>query len=291
MKIKLQTKNCGLRMPPNRAASRAEADSSFEIRHSKFAPAFTLVEIAISLAIIGIALLAIIGVLPWGMSAQRDNRERTVINQDATVFVEAIRNGAGGDNDLTNYVYAITNIQTEYSPPANPAPGTPNAYGWDFSSYLNGPDGGARIIGLLSTPEFTDLSGNPTNNLYSGGFSNHVYAYVRSISGTAVEKPPQDNAIIRGGPNDPGDTFAYRIVCEVLPFRPVEQMSSYSQNLGQNLHELRLTFSWPILPNGQLPPRPPSLTYRVLIPGQLTTNEDGGQPVYFFEPQTFTNAP
>ena len=56
--------------------------------------AFTMVEVAISLAIIGIALVAIIGVLPLGMNVQRDNREATVINQDATVFIEAIRNGA-----------------------------------------------------------------------------------------------------------------------------------------------------------------------------------------------------
>ena len=79
-------------------------------------PAFTMVEIAISLAIIGIALVAIIGVLPLGMNVQRDNREATVINQDATVFIEAIRNGARGLDDLTNYVYAITNYQTLIMP-------------------------------------------------------------------------------------------------------------------------------------------------------------------------------
>ncbi|HLZ53286.1 MAG TPA: prepilin-type N-terminal cleavage/methylation domain-containing protein, partial [Verrucomicrobiae bacterium] len=36
---------------------------------------FTMVEIAICLAIIGIALVAIIGVLPAGLNVQRDNRE------------------------------------------------------------------------------------------------------------------------------------------------------------------------------------------------------------------------
>ena len=76
-----------------------------------------MVEIAICLAIIGMALVAIIGVLPLGMNVQRDNREETVINQDATVFLEAIRNGARGLNDLTNYVYAITNYWTADSMP------------------------------------------------------------------------------------------------------------------------------------------------------------------------------
>src|SRR5665647_1612048 len=53
--------------------------------------AFTMVEIAICLAIIGFALVAIIGVLPLGMNTQRDNREETIINQDATVLLEAVR--------------------------------------------------------------------------------------------------------------------------------------------------------------------------------------------------------
>ena len=85
-----------------------------QIRHSPFAScnfsAFTMIEVAISLAIIGFALVAIIGVLPYGMNTQRDNREETVINQDATLLIEAIRNGAYGNDDLTNYVYAIFQI-------------------------------------------------------------------------------------------------------------------------------------------------------------------------------------
>ena len=51
------------------------------------AAAFTMIEIAICLAIIGFALVAIIGVLPLGMNTQRDNREETIINQDATVLL------------------------------------------------------------------------------------------------------------------------------------------------------------------------------------------------------------
>ena len=79
---------------------------------------FTMIEIAISLAIIGFALVAIIGVLPIGMNAQKENREETIINQDATVLMDAIRSGAQGLDDLTNYVVAITNTVTEYDPQA-----------------------------------------------------------------------------------------------------------------------------------------------------------------------------
>ena len=74
--------------------------------------AFTMIEIAISLAVIGFALVAIIGILPTGMQVQKDNRQETIINQDASVWMDAIRSGARGYDDLTNYVLAITNTVT-----------------------------------------------------------------------------------------------------------------------------------------------------------------------------------
>ena len=55
--------------------------------------AFTMVEIAIAIGVIGFALVAIIGILPAGMNVQKDNREDTTIGQDAPYFMDAIRNG------------------------------------------------------------------------------------------------------------------------------------------------------------------------------------------------------
>src|SRR5437773_9290151 len=70
--------------------------------------AFTMVEIALCIAIIGFALVAIIGMLPTGMNVQRDNREDTIIRQDATYLMDAIRSGSRGMYDLTNYFEKIT---------------------------------------------------------------------------------------------------------------------------------------------------------------------------------------
>ena len=256
-----------------------------------------MVEVAISLAIIGIALVAIIGVLPMGMNVQRDNREATVINQDASVFLDALRGGARGLDDLTNYVFAITNSWTHF-PPNN---GVPNS-GIDGYSLqgslitkLGSPPffpltNGLRILGLLGTPELTDLNFNPTNNLYSGGYSNHIIAYVRSISGPAVEKPPQDNPLVQG------DAFSYHLYCvnaavpvdtNLFALPPGQQ--AYSRQLAANLHELRLTFLWPIQPNGAVGAG--RQTYRALVAGQLAQVDSLGQPLYFYQSQSFTNAP
>ena len=253
--------------------------------------AFTMVEIAISLAVIGIALVAIIGVLPIGMNTQRDNREETIINQDATVLMEAIRGGARGLDDLTNYGYAITNFQVVY-----PA-GTPNTYGYTYvNSTLNGSPipplltNGFLIIGLLSTPEYLDVNGFPTNNLFSGGYSNHVVAYVRSISGPAVEKPPQPNdSIIRE------DSFGYRVLCVNAPvavdtniFGLPAPQQLYTKQLAANLHELRLTFLWPQLPNGKVGPG--RQTFRTMVAGQLARDPIYNN-LYFYASQSFVNTP
>src|SRR5882762_8920418 len=77
--------------------------------------AFTLVEIAIALAVIGFALVAIIGVLPAGLEVQKNNREETIIDHDANYFLDAFRNGSRGLDDLTNSVYAITNFVQVYT--------------------------------------------------------------------------------------------------------------------------------------------------------------------------------
>jgi prepilin-type N-terminal cleavage/methylation domain-containing protein len=245
MKIKLQVAGCRLQVFEN---LRHRSVSTFNLQPSTFnrCAAFTLIEIALCLAVIGIALVAIIGVLPLGMDVQRENREATVVNQDATIFMEAIRNGARGADDLTNYVYEI---QVGTNQPI-------------FAPFTSG----AQIIGLLTTP----------NNL-----TNH--AYVRSISGSAVEKPPQANATVLG------DSFSYRIICENIPVQTTDN-SYYGRQLTNSLHELRLTFLWPQLPGGTLPARPARQTFRSLVAGQVV--QDANNPsLYFFQSQSFTHAP
>jgi type II secretory pathway pseudopilin PulG len=290
-----------------------------------------MVEIAICLAVIGIALVSIIGVLPIGMNTQRDNREETIINQDATVLMEAIRGGARGLDDLTNYVYAITNYWT------NVTSHVPGINGYNYSNvsiasgyYSSGSPitNGLNIVGLLSTPEYTDNNGLPIPTLIYGGYSNHVVAYVRSISGPAVEKPPQDNDIVRS------DSFGYRVLCVNAPvamdtniFVDLWNLSQsysagarvmykwsqwqasastiageapgqsskwaktpvYDLELAPNLHELRLTFLWPQQPNGNVGPG--RQTFRTMVAGQIVTNSVAGQILYFYQSQSFVHTP
>ena len=190
---------------------------TLRIPHSalRTSSAFTMIEIAVSLAIIGFALVAIIGVLPIGMNVQKDNREETIINQDASVLMDAIRNCAQGLDDLTNYVLAITNTVTQYVYPTM-KPTYVGTYGYTLTNSSGmSPQypltNGFRIVGLLSTPKYVPWASggrSPT----TGYYSNHVVAYVRSMSGPAYEKFPQNNQSVQDL------AFNYRLTSEVVPY-------------------------------------------------------------------------
>jgi len=118
--------------------------------------------IAICLAVIGIGHRRHhLGVLPIGMT--RSGQPRGNHHQSGRHrFHEAIRGGARGLDDLTNYVYAITNYWTYYPINGIPQPGV-NGYDYAKSStipstpyYPSSPitNRHMNIIGLLSTSEF-----------------------------------------------------------------------------------------------------------------------------------------
>ncbi len=262
-----------------------------------------MIEIALCLAIIGFALVSIMLVLPGGMNTQRQTREETIVNQDASMLLEAVRNSARGLDDLTNNVYAITNYWWQYNLDSKPVSHT---YGYTrTSTSFDGVPGnaqiitnGLRIIGLLSTPEYTNgFGGLPIADTFGRSYtSNHIVAWVRSFSGLAAEKPPQDNQIMQE------NTFSYRVACVNAPVaadtnnldKNSPLFSAYNYQLAGNLRELRLLFMWPQLPNGSVGRF--RQTFRASVGGQLIQTNDPfaanpAMPLYFYQSQSFTNAP
>ena len=259
--------------------------------------AFTMVEIAICLAIIGIALVGIIGVLPLGMNTQRDNREEILLNQDVSMLLPAITQGMRGADDLTNYVYAITNYWALYDANGTLVQSQPNVSGYTFTGnggaksppyYSNVRlTNGANIVGLLSTPEFVaNTIGYPAvpliNNAYNYQvYSNHIVAYVHALSGLASEKPPQDNELMVN------DAFSYRLLVVNAPVALGTNSydTPYNQQIWRNQRELRLTFLSPEQPNGTVGNN--RLTFRATVAGQLAPDYVNGQLLYFYQPQSF----
>ena len=65
-------------------------------------------------------------------------------------------------------------------------------------------------------------------------------------------------------------------------------LSAFSSQLAVNLHELRMTFLWPQLPNGNVGGG--RQTFRVSVAGQLAQNPANGV-LFYYNPQFFTNSP
>lgn len=247
--------------------------SQIQLRDSaaRRSAAFTMIEIAMSLAIIGFALVAIIGILPMGLDVQKNNRRETIINQDANYFIEAIRSGGRGLDDLTKYVAAIVvtkNGVTNYY--KNPDPMFAD---FPIPAGLPAPEtlqltSGQTIIGLLSRP------------LSEG----RAEAYVKALSGAASEKSPQANSIINEA------AFGYRMVPEIDVYQDPSELGGSPASLRRNLHEVRLLFRWPLLPGHESDGRPKlgngRQVFRVLVGGNLA--QDGAVPErWFFLPQIY----
>jgi type II secretory pathway pseudopilin PulG len=273
--------------------------------------AFTMVEIAIAIGVIGFALVAVIGVLPTGMNTQKDNREDTTISQDAPFFIDAIRNGANLTNNnhtdinqgldfLTNYVEKIMLLGVTNGTITTIATYTPLG-------------GGSEIIGLLSTPEFL----NVTSSNYS-----MTRAIVRSLEGSAVQQNGANQAT----------SFRYQMDVEIVPFVNIApdsvdifsgaytygtpeyiirsnrwlevNPSAVTTNIPVNLpiatgalaysmFDVRLHFSWPVLPgpNGTEIVGSGRQTYRTTVASALVTSPfftlPDGRPAWFFQPQQY----
>jgi hypothetical protein len=175
-----------------------------------------MIEIALSLAVVAFALVAIMGVLPTGMTVQRDNREDIIINQEGKFWLDAIRTGARGLEDLTNYVEAITIT--------NRGTGTTRVF-----SEVNGPNrlmSASDIIGLLCVP-----------HVLSDFTTNDVRLRVKAITGLAAEKGPLTNEF----------SFRYQVQSQI------SRSLTANANLGQratNLFDVRLVLRWPVVQRG-----------------------------------------
>jgi type II secretory pathway pseudopilin PulG len=238
--------------------------------------AFTMVEIALCLGIIAFALVAIIGVLPSGLKVQRENREDTIVNQDASYLLEAIRSGSRGVDELTNYVESITVRR--------------GAQRWDYTNNIVNPGGllpltnGQQIIALLSTPK---MERGPNNTFRF----NTITARMRAISGSAIEK----------GRGMADFAFRYQVTAEVMGVTnswgyasPSLKETLRSAELSQNLYDVRLVMRWPLFQKGNTwDVGRYRRTVRTLVSGQLAnvyTNASGSSPnLYLFEPDTFVS--
>lgn len=252
--------------------------------------AFTLTEIALCIAVIGIALTAIIGVLPSGLNVQKQNREDTLVSQDAQFLIESIRSGAMAIPDLTNQVDFILWRRT----------GAENKEyyfrGPNFQEALPG-----TVIPLTASWQVTALLGMPRYEAVRNGVvQNEVTAQFRTFGSPFSEKPYRDAG---GLPSQARLQTAMRYLVtaetQTTPTRPPLILNGYTNRnesnivasqlfrIEQGMSDLRLTFQWPVFRVGaDFRTGGSRRSFRSLIRGErdlLTTNFLGTlHPAYRF---------
>jgi hypothetical protein len=249
-----------------------------------------MVEIALCLGVIAIALVAIIGVMPTGLQVQRDNREDTILNQDGRFFLEAIRSGARGSDHLTNHVLSIT-----VSNSLGDVLIHTNSLGRNVEApHMNSLTNGRAIVGYMSTNRFVVQN----NRL----ITNYVTALVRSISGTVEGR----SELWRAEREPLPMAFNYLMSVEITPLitQPPfltnwnnpnlepHQVVAFSnnwlraRNQAVNFSELRLTLQGPVFHRGltiDVLGRPK--TFRTVVSGvrEMTEQEN----LTFFQPDIY----
>ena len=214
--------------------------------------AFTMLELALCLGIIGVALVAIIGVLPTGMQVQRDNREDTIIYQDAGYLMAAVQ---GGDNTNMNGTLATNMSWVKIY--KNGILLDPNSTGGRYT-YTNGQIDGSAIIGTLSLP----------SSIYS--VTAKFWASTGPVAGSA--------------PVNRDFAFSYLLTPEVVAYSaPLSVDPAYADKLTNNLYEVRLKLNWPVLPNSTNTGSGRK-TFRTMVSGVLESNNTAQ---YYFQPYTY----
>lgn len=268
--------------------------------------AFTMVEIVLSLAIIAVALVAIIGVLPIGLNVQSDNKEESIINADAAIWMQFLTKGAqGGEyfkpvSPLPGPIFYINEVRVDENLKSRNLANAlldEDAVTSTKTTYIDKFNSAQDLLGLLSLPkyrftpyrvkvgdEFVDWTDGQTYTNWN------VYADVRALNGNMADLGA-----------DMDFAFKYRMIPELVPLQNgapyVFEFSKNDTNNGTilpnlegNLYELRLKFLWPLLPGKDGDYRSQtqfakSMTFRTLISGydnQITNN------LYFMSPRQFS---
>lgn len=243
---------------------------------------FTMVEIALSIAVVAFALVALMGVLPTGLTVQKENREDTIINQEGRFWLEAIRSGARGLDQITNYVEELKIIVAGVTNVYENTPATPLT--------------AEQIIGVLSAP----LPPYPsfTNN------ESRVVARVKALTGSAVDAGGLTNET----------SFRYEMHVYFTPHFIVPTatiIATADQNawagvnlqhqrdmIAANLHDLRLELKWPLFERGNgWVAGNEQKTFRAQVAGRtvIATNLIGSveieEPVRFARPNQYEFVP
>ncbi len=238
--------------------------------------AFTMIEIALCIAVVAIAMVAIIGVLPAGLNVQKQNREESLLTQDAELLLNALRGGQTRLQDLLNYADRVTLVR-QYR---DRAPSRTNHF---HGPLVQGTPAGSdplvdafQVLGLISRPKYTQEASSVSKGTVA--VTNIVRLEMRSMSGSMADHPIIRKSERRTMPNDARIDFAFRylVTLETVTRQSVLVPGATqlpSDTMAGSVSEVRMILEWPLQRTGTDPNQ-----YRLGLNRREFRTEVLGQP-------------
>jgi type II secretory pathway pseudopilin PulG len=221
------------------------------MRHQRCQGGFTISEVVLAIGVVAFGLVAVLGVLPVGLAATKDNREETIIRYEALYWINALRAGAQKFDALDQVEWAevvviesvtpTTTITNVYRAHRNRLGGD----GWGvFPNLIGALNRGHNkqntwptdVIGWLSIP----------NN----GTVKTKTVLVRPMNSTLFDRIYGRKLLVANKSsytNNSSSTIYHPLDGGDLAFAYLLEVSITKPDPSLELHKVELTFSWPVL--------------------------------------------
>ena len=209
---------------------------------------FSVAEVALAIGVVAFGLVAVLGVLPAGLTVQKDNREETVIRYDAQYWMTALRAGMQPTDALNQVEWVELEVDDGTGPViyrahrprlggdgAGPEwPGMP----FLFKGHLKQSSWPTDVIGWMSIPDNGTAIGSVKKTARVRAFNGQLFDRIYGRKVLVATKEEYMNEGQTAFHPLPGGEFAlsYLLETHIAP-----------DPANANLWRITLTFKWPVL--------------------------------------------
>ena len=209
---------------------------------------FSIAEVMLAIGVVAFGLVAVLGVLPAGLTVQKDNREETIIRYDAQYWMTALRAGM----QPTDALHQVEWVELQVDDGAGPVvyrAHRPRLGGdgagpeWRnlpslFRGHLKQVSWPTDVIGWMSIPD---------NGTTLGGVKKT--ARVRAMNGQLVDRIYGRKVLVatRREFLSEGDTAFHPLPGGAFAFSYLIETHIAPDSANDNLWRITLTFKWPVL--------------------------------------------
>ena len=252
---------------------------NLRMRHQRCQGGFTVSEVVLAVGVVAFGLVAVLGVLPAGLSVHKDNREETIIRYEARYWINALRAGAQRFDALDQVEWAEV-VVTNSVPPTiitNVYRAHRNRLGGDDEGDFPNLIGALNRGGLKQTTWPTDVIG--WLSIPNNGTVMTKTVLVRPMNSTLFDRIYGRKLLVGSSYTNnssstiyhplPGGDLAFAYLLEVS----IEEDLVYPDDL----HKVKLTFRWPVLkdPTIENPSTPAALNVETISKMVFTTEIAG----------------